>query len=193
MQSADCGLRRESDRDGEPRLQNRHPEHAASTARASASWPYPNADVANTRNAPDSTISSANVSGLEQAWTFKLSGAAAAGVGGSGSLAANPIVRGGVVYLQYLDSNVYAVALTSGTLEWEYECNAPERTGPEPNGVAVADGRVYGETPTYAVCRARLGRRLGDAACQRRRVGDLRNRQSVSDARLGDCAPSAQL
>jgi glucose dehydrogenase len=112
------------------------------------SWPDSNADLANTREAPDSAISSANVSRLEPAWTFKLSGEAAAGVGGSGSLAANPIVQGGVVYLQDLDSNVYALAITSGKLEWEYRCDAPERTGPGPNGVAVVDGRVYGETPT---------------------------------------------
>jgi outer membrane protein assembly factor BamB len=121
---------------------------ATSPAGSSGSWPDSNADLANTRDAPDSAISSANVSRLEPAWTFKLSGAAAAGVGGSGSLAANPIVQGGVVYLQDLDSNVYALAITSGKLEWEYRCDAPERTGPGPNGVAVVDGRVYGETPT---------------------------------------------
>ena len=121
---------------------------AASTARASGSWPYSNADLANTREAPQSAISAANVASLEPAWTFKLTGTAAAGVAGSGSLAANPIVRGGVVYQQDLDSNVYAVALASGKLEWEYECNAPERSGPGPNGVAVVGGRVYGATPT---------------------------------------------
>ncbi len=124
------------------------PNKAASTAGASGSWPYSNADLENTRIAPDSAISSVNVSRLEPAWTFKLSGTAAAGVAGSGSLAANPIVEGGVVYLQDLDSNVDALALASGRLEWEYECNAPERSGPGPNGVAVAAGRVYGETPT---------------------------------------------
>jgi outer membrane protein assembly factor BamB len=121
---------------------------AVSKAGASASWPYSNADLANSRYAPDSTISSKNVSRLKPAWTFKLSGKAAAGVGGSGSLAANPIVQDGAVYLQDLDSNVYDIALSSGKLAWEYRCNAPERTGPGPNGVAVADGRVYGETPT---------------------------------------------
>ena len=120
----------------------------ASTPASHGSWPYANADLKNTRVAPGSAISSANVSRLERAWTFKLAGTAAAGVGGSGSLAANPIVEGGVVYLQDLDSNVYALALASGKLEWEYECNAPELSGPGPNGVAVAAGRVYGETPT---------------------------------------------
>jgi alcohol dehydrogenase (cytochrome c) len=121
---------------------------AVPTGGPPGSWPYSNGDLANTRNAPNSEISSANVSKLRLAWSFKLSGLAAAGVGGSGSLAANPIVEGGVVYLQDLDSNVYALALTSGELEWEYRCNAPERTGPGPNGVGVVDGRVYGETPT---------------------------------------------
>jgi glucose dehydrogenase len=115
---------------------------------ATGSWPYPNADLLNTRDAHGSTISSANVSRLEPAWTFKLSGKAAAGVGGSGSLAANPVVQNGVVYIQDLDSNVYALALTTGRLEWQYQCDAPQRTGPGPNGVAVADGMAYGETPT---------------------------------------------
>ena len=57
---------------------------AASSAGGSGSWPYSNADLANTRDAPDSTISSANVSRLRLAWAFKLTGTAAAGVGGSG-------------------------------------------------------------------------------------------------------------
>jgi len=121
----------------------------ATTATAPpGSWPDPNADLANTRVAAGSAISSANVSKLVPAWSFKLTGVAAAGVGGSGSLAANPIVVDGVVYIQDLDANVYALSLASGQLEWEYECNAPEKTGPGPNGVAVANGTVYGATNT---------------------------------------------
>jgi alcohol dehydrogenase (cytochrome c) len=124
---------------------------AASTANAApGSWPYSNADLTNTRDAPGSTISSANVPQLEQAWTFKLTGAAAAGVPPYGSLAATPIVQDGVVYLQDLDSNVYALALTTGKLQWEYQCNQPEQSGPGPNGVAVVDGKVYGLSPTAA-------------------------------------------
>jgi alcohol dehydrogenase (cytochrome c) len=123
---------------------------ASSTAGASGSWPYSNADLANTRVATGSTISAANVSRLAQAWTFKLTGKAAAGVRPYGSLTANPIVENGVVYLQDLDSNVYALALTTGKLEWEYQCNQPEKSGPGPNGVAVAEGKVYGLTPTAA-------------------------------------------
>jgi outer membrane protein assembly factor BamB len=123
---------------------------AASTATGTGSWPYANADLANTRDATGSAISSGNVSRLRRAWAFTLTGTAAAGVAPYGSLTANPIVRRGVVYLQDLDSNVYALALATGRLEWEYRCDQPERSGPGPNGVAVAGGRVYGLTPTGA-------------------------------------------
>lgn len=117
-------------------------------AAPSGSWPYPNGDLANTRDAAGSLISTANVSRLREAWAFRLTGAAAAGVSGIGSLAAAPVVANGVVYLQDLYSNVYALALATGKLEWEYQVNTPEQTGPGPDGVAVAGGRVYGDTPT---------------------------------------------
>ena len=112
------------------------------------SWPYPNGDVANTRDAPDSAISAANVSRLREAWAFRLSGTAAAGVSGIGSLTAPPVVQHGVVYLQDEDANVYALALATGKLKWEYQVNLPETSGPGPDGVAVADGTVYGDTST---------------------------------------------
>jgi outer membrane protein assembly factor BamB len=127
----------------------------------SGSWSYPNGDLANTRDAAGSTISSANVPGLEQAWTFKLTGAVAAGVGHFGSLAAAPIVRDGVVYFQDLDSNVYALSLATGVLKWEYQLNLPEISGPGPNGVAVADGAVYGASPTSVFAlNATTGQRI---------------------------------
>jgi alcohol dehydrogenase (cytochrome c) len=112
----------------------------------SGSWPYPNGDLANSRQAQGSVISSANVSRLQQAWTFRITGKAAAGVGGTGALTMSPVVVNGVVYIQDLDANVYALDLATGKLRWEYRVNIPEITGPGPNGVAVADGRVYGET-----------------------------------------------
>jgi outer membrane protein assembly factor BamB len=122
----------------------------AAPASASGAWAYPNADLANTRGAPNSTITSRNVTRLRQAWTFKLSGPAAAGVDRSGAMAMNPIVSDGVVYIQDLDANVYAVALATGKLEWEYKINTPVKSGPGPNGVAVAGGVVYGDS-AYSV------------------------------------------
>jgi outer membrane protein assembly factor BamB len=121
----------------------------AGAATPSGTWAYPNGDLANTRDAA-STISSANVSSLREAWSFHLTGTAAAGVHGAGSLAANPVVAGGTVYLQDLDANVYAIALATGKLRWEHQVNVPEATGPGPDGVAVAHGVVYGDTPTSA-------------------------------------------
>jgi alcohol dehydrogenase (cytochrome c) len=114
----------------------------------SGSWPYPDGDIANTRDAPDSAISAANVSSLREAWAFKLTGTAAAGVSGVGSLTAPPVIQDGVVYLQDEDANVYALALATGKLKWEYQVNVPEKSGPGPDGVAVAGGAVYGDTST---------------------------------------------
>src|SRR5215831_10127264 len=113
----------------------------------SGSWPYPNADLANTRQAPGSTISSANVSQLRQAWTFKVT---TKPDGGVGALAMSPVVVDGVVYIQDMQANVYALDLASGKLRWEYQVNTTELGGPGPDGVAVADGRVYGDAPHTA-------------------------------------------
>jgi alcohol dehydrogenase (cytochrome c) len=129
-------------------------------ARPAGSWPYPNGDLANTRDAAGSAISSANVSRLQQAWTFKLTGAAVASAPGFGSLAAAPIVTNGVVYLQDLDENVYALALATGKLKWVYQVNSYEKSGPGPDGVAVANGVVYGDTSTTAFA---LNARTGQA------------------------------
>ncbi len=114
----------------------------------SGTWAYPNGDLANTRDATGSVITAANVSQLREAWSFKLTGTAAKGVEDTGSFAAAPIVVNGVVYIQDLDCNVYAVSLATGKLKWEYQVNVPEKSGPGPNGVAVANGVVYGDTPS---------------------------------------------
>jgi outer membrane protein assembly factor BamB len=116
--------------------------------RPAGSWPYPNGDLANTRVAAGSVISSANVSGLRQAWTFKLTGSAVHSAPTYGSLAAAPVVTNGVVYMQDLNANVYALSLATGELKWEYQVNSPEKSGPGPDGVAVAGGTVYGDTST---------------------------------------------
>jgi alcohol dehydrogenase (cytochrome c) len=123
---------------------------SSQAATSPASWAYPNGDLANTRNATTSTIDLANVAHLTKAWSFTLSGKAASSVGGYGTLAANPIIENGVVYMQDLSSNVYALSLSTGHLLWKKIFNQPELSGPGPNGVAVADNLVYGETPTMA-------------------------------------------
>jgi len=59
----------------------------------------------------------------------------------------SPVVVDGVVYIQDLQANVYAIDLATGKLRWEHQFNTRELGGPGPDGVAVADGLVYGDTP----------------------------------------------
>jgi outer membrane protein assembly factor BamB len=116
----------------------------------SPSWPYSNGNLTNTRVATGSTISLKNVDTLREAWSFKLTGKATKSDSHYGSLALTPIVVDNVVYVQDLRCNVYALSLTNGSLLWEYSVNKRELSGPGPNGVAVANGVVYGLTPTAA-------------------------------------------
>jgi len=114
----------------------------------SGSWAYPNGDLANTRDAAGAVISSANVSELKQAWSFTITGKGATSVLDAGSLTSVPIVVNGVVYIQDQESNVYALDLSTGKPRWEYRLNQPLKSGPGPNGVAVANGIVFGAAPT---------------------------------------------
>jgi outer membrane protein assembly factor BamB len=155
-------------------------------ATPSGSWPCPNGDIGNTRVAPDSVISAANVSGLREAWTFKLSGAAAAGLPGVGSLTAPPVVQGGVVYIQDEDANVYALALATGKLKWDYLVNVPEKSGPGPDGVAVAGGAVYGDTSsTVFALNAATGKTIWvDSSLLNSGQGAFEIQPQVSDGRV---------
>jgi outer membrane protein assembly factor BamB len=87
---------------------------------------------------------------LREAWTFDLKGSPPGGVAETGMLASNPVVQGGVVYLQDLYSNVYAIVLATGKVRWECRVDQPVTNGPGPNGVAVAGGMVFGQSPTTA-------------------------------------------
>ncbi len=67
--------------------------------------------------------------------------------GYSGALTATPVVDNGVVYLQDMNSNVYAIDLKSGALRWRDQFSD---TNMGPDGVAVVGDRVYGATDTSA-------------------------------------------
>ncbi len=81
-------------------------------------WPSPNGDLYNTRVA-HSTISSTNVSQLRIAWTMPLQGA-----GKEGSDVANPVMAGGIAYLQDGASNVMAVRYATGQVLWTHQYNS---------------------------------------------------------------------
>jgi glucose dehydrogenase/plastocyanin len=114
-------------------------------------WPQSNHDLANTRLASGSPISSANVHQLGVDWTFKVGGSSVFGV-----LGTSPIVVNHVVYLQDLNSNVYAIDLNTGKLVWQKLYNASNLG---PNGAAYDNGMVFvsSEVHTVAALDAKTG------------------------------------
>ena len=117
------------------------PEWAAN----SGSWPSHNYDLSNTRATTEAEIQSSNVSRLRPKWRFRFQGAST-----FGAYSSTPIVVDGTVYLQDLNSNVYALDRATGRLKWRRMFNAPS-TGP--NGVAYGWGALYGvtEKSTFAL------------------------------------------
>src|SRR3954454_19643424 len=121
--------------------------HAASAGKpppewGGSSWPAHNHDLANTRATTSTPINSQTVSKLKVKWRFTFKG-----VGASGAFASSPIVLNNTVYLQDLDSNVYALNRSNGKLLWERRFNEPS-VGP--NGVSYGWGRLFGATETRA-------------------------------------------
>ncbi|MBV9280532.1 MAG: PQQ-binding-like beta-propeller repeat protein, partial [Chloroflexi bacterium] len=120
--------------------------------RYATEWPAPNGDLYNRRVA-HSTISSKNVSTLGIAWTMPLSGA-----GKTGYDVANPMIAHGIAYLQDGASNVMAVRYTTGRVLWTHRYNSPDYG---PDGVTIANGRIYGVTATGVFALdARTGRQV---------------------------------
>jgi outer membrane protein assembly factor BamB len=102
----------------------------------------PNGDVANTRYQSSGPIDSSTVSNLQVAWKLPLHAASA-----FGSYASTPIISNGVMYSQDLASNVQAIDVQSGEVLWTATFEQPDHG---PNGVVVAEGLVFGATPTEA-------------------------------------------
>jgi glucose dehydrogenase len=104
-------------------------------------WPLPGADLQNTRNVPG-PIKGTNVATLKKAWSVAIKA-----TGTFGTYATTPIVIGGTVYTQDINSNVYSINLKSGKVNWFKKYNSPS-VGP--NGVTVVGGVVYAATSDSA-------------------------------------------
>jgi outer membrane protein assembly factor BamB len=102
---------------------------------------YSNGNLSNTR-ATGGPIDQATVRKLHVAWTLPLSAKATYGADAS-----TPVIAKGVVYQQDLASNVRAVDLKTGKVLWSKEFNSEDNG---PNGIVVAEGRVFGATATAA-------------------------------------------
>jgi alcohol dehydrogenase (cytochrome c) len=118
----------------------------AATGRPAAGWTQPDADLASTRYVT-SAITSANVSKLGVAWTMPLTMNTTTSHT-DGAYAATPVIVNGVVYIQDLDSNVYAISLATGKVLWTHDYDSANGG---PDGVNVAGGVVYAATSTAAV------------------------------------------
>ena len=116
----------------------------AGTGRPAAGWTLPGADLANTRYVA-STITSTNVSKLGVAWTVPLTMNTSHT---DGAYATTPVIVNGVVYVQDLDSDVFAISLATGKVLWTHDYNSPNGG---PDGVNVAGGVVYAATAKSAV------------------------------------------
>lgn len=102
---------------------------------------YPGVDAANTRKA-ESSIDGSNISDLAVAWKAPIRG-----VSNFGSYASTPVIDKGVIYSQDLASNVQALSLDTGEVLWTASFEQPSEG---PNGIVVAEGKVFGASPSEA-------------------------------------------
>lgn len=123
---AGCGSSSSSDSSGDPQL-------------SGDAWP--NIDQASTREAKGE-IKRSNVSQLDVAWTLPSQAQST-----YGAYAASPVISNGVIYMQDLESSVQAISLDSGEVLWTWQSESATQG---PNGVVVADGKVFGATASEA-------------------------------------------
>jgi len=121
---------------------------------AGGTWRLPNGDLAGTRAVAGSPIDAGNVSKLRVRWRFQLR----AKPGYSGIFASTPVSDANTVYVQDLQSNVFALDRSSGAVRWQHRFDA---RNDGPNGLAVDGRRVYGATDSEAFALSVVsGRRL---------------------------------
>jgi outer membrane protein assembly factor BamB len=131
-----------------------------------------NVDAAGTR-AVQSKINSGNVTQLEEAWSIPVNG-----TGVYGSYASTPVIANGVIYSQDLESNVEAVDLAGGDVLWTKKFESPSHG---PNGLAVADGHVYGATASEAFA---LDQETGKQVWQVELEGSIDMAPGVDDGKV---------
>lgn len=110
----------------------------AELSQASGNWPVAQGDLASTRQAVGSAISSASVAQLGVAWTVPITVS-----GNFSGITANAVVLDGVVYLQDMQSNVFALDAATGQSLWQTNYDVPSNG---PNGVALGYGMLYAAT-----------------------------------------------
>ena len=113
-----------------------------------AAWPLPNADLAGTRAAEGSTIDTRNVSSLRARWRLRFT----ARPSFSGIFASTPVSDGRTVFVEDLQSTVFALDRDTGAVRWRRPFHA---VNDGPNGLALDGGRVFGATDSDAFALAK--------------------------------------
>jgi outer membrane protein assembly factor BamB len=102
---------------------------------------YPGVDTANTRFV-GGPINRNTAPKLEVAWKLPLTAEST-----FGAYSSTPIVSKGVIYSQDLVSNVQAISLESGEVQWTKRYDEIDQG---PNGLVVQEGKVFGATASKA-------------------------------------------
>jgi len=102
---------------------------------------WPGVDQASTREAKGE-INRSNAANLEVAWSLPSKAQST-----YGAYATSPVIANGVIYIQDLESAVQAISLDSGEVQWTWQSESATQG---PNGVVVADGKVFGATASEA-------------------------------------------
>jgi alcohol dehydrogenase (cytochrome c) len=110
-----------------------------------AGWPTNGGNLGNQRYSPLTEINRENVARLKGVWRTRLRGS---GLGPQYSGEAQPIVYGGVIYIVTGADDVFAVAVETGSIVWEYRANldpgiASVCCGWTSRGVGLGDGKVF--------------------------------------------------
>ena len=100
-----------------------------------SSWPSPDHDLSNSREAVGSPITAANIHRLVPTWSVDV----------SGGLPTSPVIVGKAVFVEDQLGEVFRIDLTTGKVVWK---TASSGYTVGPNGVAVGWGKVFGVTTT---------------------------------------------
>ena len=110
-----------------------------------AGWPTNGGNLSNQRYSPLTEINRDNVARLKGVWRTRLRGS---GMGPQYSGEAQPLVYGGVIYIVTGADDVFAVAVETGNILWEYRANLDPKIdsvccGWTSRGAGLGDGKVY--------------------------------------------------
>jgi quinohemoprotein ethanol dehydrogenase len=114
-------------------------------ATPAADWISNGGSINNQRFSSLNQITSANASGLKQAWHIHLNGS---GVAAKYSAEATPLVYKGTMYIPTGNDDVFALDAATGQQIWEYQSGIDQTIntaccGWDNRGVALADGKVF--------------------------------------------------